>query len=298
MWMLFCASLVAAIGLLQAAQFGPINAWLNRLYPSSHAVQLAEAGRVTSVMGGWNLLGTFLMVNLLLAWSLMTSGHGGPGVAAAMAVCALGLIASGSFAGMAGVGMGGLLILILNRRQGRGFSSTVVALLAAGLIALFVFPLVQPLLQQRLTYQFARGVVPQTLQFRFKVWAEVFWPVIRQNLLWGVNLTIPTTYTWRWAESEYLLTLFRFGIWGLAAEVAWLGVTLGWLHARTRRVAGFGRALAVATLGILAVLAVAGLTNSVLSFFGTAEYLWILLALALAGNGELRPAQPPEVRTS
>jgi len=147
-------------------------------------------------------------------------------------------------------------------------------------------PLIQPLVRQRLDFQFRHGgILPATLVFRFRVWREVFWPAIRENLLWGNHLTIPPTFAWQWAESEYISILFRFGLVGLLAHLAWVGVTLAWLYRIFRQSVGFLRSVVTGALTILVVLSITGLTNAVFTFNGTADYLWIMLAL-VAGSEE------------
>lgn len=283
-WMLICAAVVAVVGLMQAARIGLVLDLLNRWYPSSHVSIAASGGRITSLLTGWNVLGIFMMVNVLIAWILMLWEGPSVEILLPLALCAACLIASGSFAGILGLAMGIALIHLLYSRGLREVVTPVAALLLMAAVVFLFQPIIQPLVRQRLDYQFRSGWVPQTLQFRFQIWQSIFWPIIKQNLAWGTRLTIPTTLTWQWAESEYLLQLFRFGVFGLAAHLAWAGITLVWLYRRLYGLSGFPGALALSAFVILVVLTVAGLTNSVFTFLGAADYLWILLALVAASG--------------
>lgn len=293
-WMLICGSVVAAIGLLQAGRIGFVVTFLNQWYPSLHLDQAIAAGRITSLMGGWNVLGVFMMLNLLIAWAFLPSvlgPLGRLGLIVSTILCAACLVASGSFAGIIGLMTGMLVIAALTRLGSQRIAIAVLILIMAAAGVLLFQPLIGPLVQQRLAYQFQGGkIVPQTLAFRFQVWREVFWPVIQQNLFWGTLLSIPASFTWQWAESEYLLLLFRFGIIGLVAWLAWLGVTLGWLARRLRQVSDLSRLITISAFAALVVLVIIALTNEVFEFLGFADYLWILLAL-VSSKGDYSAAR-------
>lgn len=290
-WMILCGSVVAVVGLMQAGRVWFVTELLDRWYFSSHGAEAADVGRVTSLMAAWNVLGIFLMVNLLIAWAVLSPNSkalGKVGMTVPVALCAVCLVASGSFASILGLITGVLVIELLRRRKMREVPILLLAVVGVAIAIRSFQPLIQPLVRQRLDYQFQHGgIVPQTLSFRFQVWREVYWPAIRENLLWGSHLTIPDTFTWQWAESEYLLLLFRFGVIGLLAHLAWVGVTLGWLWRRFRQSDGFLRSMVTCALVILVVLSITGLTNEVLTFSGAADYLWIMLAL-VAGSEEVR----------
>lgn len=287
--MLLCGTVVAAVGLVQAAGVTSVVGLLNEWYGSSHTARATEAARVTSLMAAWNALGVFCMVNILVAWAVLPWTRKLLGrLNAIIAVClsASCLLASGSFAGALGAIMGVAAIEILAERG----LQAVPLLLAAGAAAVGIavlWPLLEPFLLRRLNYQFeSGGVVPRTLDFRFQVWREVFWPAIRENPIWGVDLTIPDTFAWHAFESEYILLLFRSGLVGLVGHLAWVAVTLGWLHRKLCRSAGLSKAVVTAAIALLVVLSVAGLTNAVFRFSGTADYLWMILAL-VAGSEEV-----------
>jgi len=287
LWMLICASIVAIVGLAQAAQLGPAIKLLKNWYPSDH---LESGGRLTSLMGAWNSLGILLMSVLLINWAILPTIKGNISrgiVLGAMGICAVCLIGSGSFAGIGGVIMGVGVIEILWQRGVRIVPIFILSLGVVAIIFLLLQPVLQPLVQSRLDYQFGGGgSTPQTLSYRFIVWRDVFLPPIRENFPWPVHPTVPASYTWHIEESQYIMLLFRLGLTGLLSHLAWVGLTLAWLSRRFRQSEGFLRGITISVLAILIVLTVDGLTNAVFTFAGTMDYLWILLGL-IANSQEI-----------
>lgn len=288
--MLLCGSIVAAVGLMQMASVGFVTELLDRWYASSLGAVATAAGRTTSLMAAWNVLGIYLMVNLLIAWAILPSISevlSRVSMLVTITLSAACLVASGSFAGILGLITGVLVIEVLRRRRMR--EVPILRLAVAGVaIGICSFqPILQPLIRQRLDFQFRHGgMVPQTLLFRFQVWRDIFWPPIRQNFPWPVHPTIPATFAWQFGESQYLMLLFHTGFVSLLAHLAWVGITLAWLYRRLRKSDGFLRAIVASTFAILVVLSIAGLTNSVFTYSGAADYLWIMLAL-VAGSKEV-----------
>ncbi len=289
-WMLFCGSIVAIVGLMQAAGIGFVTTMLTRWYASSHTAGAVGAGRVTSLMAAWNALGTFLMINILIAWAVLLSNNetlSRVNIIVSIALSVACLLASGSFAGTLGLMMGILLIEVLTRLNVQMIFRLLMGGAGVGIVYLLFQSIIEPLIRQRLRYQFRHGgTTPQTLVFRFKVWRETFWPVIRQNYLWGAYLTLPSILSWQYFESQYIFLWLSFGIVGLLAHLVWVGATLGWLYRRFHQSDGFSRAVVISALTILVVLSVMGFTNAVFTFSGAVDYLWIVLAL-VAGSEEV-----------
>lgn len=300
--MIGLGGLIALIGLLQGAGVGFVQSILDTYYPSSHGAVADEAGRVTSLFGAWNATGIFLMANSLLCWGVLPSVNVGwerAYITVALAASILGLIATGSFAGIGTLFAGILLVTAIQGRAGRVFPILVV--LAILLVALiFVLqPIVGPLIEQRLDYQFSGkrgqdGWIPQTLTFRFDVWQEFFWPSIRANPIWGTRPTIPAGFGWHAFESQYIGLLFSTGIIGLISWIVWLLGSFSWLLWLQTKMAGFGRSVGSVALVFLAMMAVAGFTNAVFTFAGSVDYLWIMLAITAGTASEF--AQPQTVQ--
>lgn len=290
-WMLICGSIVAVVGLLQGAGVGFVTRLLDEWYPSRHGAMASYVGRVTSLLGSWNALGIFLMVNFIVGWAVLpTYGRtiGRASIAVAMILSAVGLVATGSFAGALGVILGILLIEFLMRRTNRVapllFSSFILVIV----VFLLLQTILRPLMSQRMNQQFGHGeMVPRTLLFRFEVWRDVFLPPICENFPWAVSPTVPDHYAWQFEESQYIMLLFRTGLLGLLGHLAWIGITLGWLKRLLGRSENFSRVMVTATLALIIVLSISGLTNAVFTYSGAADFLWIMLALV--ANREVSP---------
>ena len=273
------AAIVALIGLLQAARIGFVVDFLNAWYPSSHLRQALEYNRVTSIVSGWNVFGILMMMNLLIVRATFITGvRLSPAekviVWASAGLSAAALLASGSFAGIIGLGIG---LLIVGRFDQQNFQRLLLlgVLLALAAVALW------PIIAERLAFQYREGnsIVPQTLLYRFELWGTTFIPAIREYGLWGLVPDFSEAFDWGYAESQYFYLLLRSGLISLLGHLIWTFIVVLWLYERVIAYRGFARTISLSALAILIVLTVAGLTNSVFSFSGAIDYLWILLGL-------------------
>src|SRR5690554_3462277 len=278
--MLIGGAVVAAIGLMQAARLPFIEGFLQTWYPSSHLDQAREYGRVTSIVPGWNVFGILMMINLLIVRSLYISGVklSRPGrliVWIAAGLCGAGLLASGSFAGIIGLGIG---ILIIGRFDRQNFQRV---LLLGILLALAAFVL-RSFIAEQIDFQFGQGnsLIPQTLQYRFELWESTFIPAVREHGIWRLSPDFSDVFQWDYAESQYLYLLLRSGMVSLVGHLLWAGITIAWLYRRVRENFGISRSVIVSALAVLVALTIAGITNEVFSFSGAVDYLWILLGIA------------------
>ena len=159
--LLFCmilgGGLVAFIGLLQAANVPFIVTILENYYPSSHGDVASEAGRVTSLLGAWNATGIFLMVSTLVGWSILPESNSGAEriiLNGTLILIQLALIATGSFAGMGVMLLGLVLISFIQGRGVRILSIILLGIVVVIAIAVLLQPILGPMIEQRLTYQF------------------------------------------------------------------------------------------------------------------------------------------------
>jgi hypothetical protein len=293
LWMMICTAIVAVVGLLQAAGVSFVRNVLTVWYASGHtdAVSSGTIARITSLMGAWNVLGMLLMTTLLIGWSTLPAFSQPLPRAimlASMVLSTLCLLASGSFAGILGLMMGIGIIEMLNGRGLKNVPLLLIVISVTGLLLLPFYPIIWPLIEHRLSFQFdPRGnLIPHTLEYRFWVWRDIFWPHIVANPIWGSYLSVPHFFAWGYEESQYIMLLFRYGAIGLFVHFFWIFASLIWIGRRMYSSNQLQRAIAIAGFTIIAVLSVASLTNVVFSYSGTAEYLWILFALTAADTVE------------
>ena len=276
--MLFMSCFVAIVGLLQALGIGIVQDTLARWYPSGQLNVASQFGRITSLLAAWNALGTFMMVNLLLARAYLlpeVQVRNRRALYLMMALLFVCMVASGSYASIIGLVLGLLIIESYDKR--RRFKR----LLAAAVIAVLAYVILQPLISERFAYQ-SRGesVVPETLSFRFEIWNDVFLPLLRDHWLWGVRPSIPLDSDWQWAESQYLLLVYRGGVFALVGHLAWVGMILIWLRRVITRSTGGAHAAAIAGSTALIALSVMAFTNEVFTFSGVNDFIWILWGVA------------------
>jgi hypothetical protein len=287
-WIVICAALVSVVGLLQAARVGPVLSLIGNWYASEHTAASLDSvdGRVTSLLGAWNSLGMLLMMALALGWAALQVEDlrsyrlviGG-----ASAISFLCLVASGSFAGLAGTVMSIAMIEMLTNPPARTIKRLLIASSVAVGGVILALPVIGTVVLGRLEYQFGDGnLLPSTFVYRFWIWEDVFWPSIVANPLLGTSLDIPAHFRWLYAESHYISLLFRFGLVGMLTHLLWSGLMLAWLLRWVRNGDKLTRMMAAAAFATLVSLLIASLTNEVFLFTGCIDYLWILFAVVAA----------------
>jgi hypothetical protein len=283
LWMIICCGVVAVVGLIQAAGVGPVTAFLQKWYASNHTSVSVDVQRVTSLMGVWNGLGTFLMMNMLLARAfrhLLRTQRDRIIVTGVFLLCLACLLASGSYAGLIGLGMGFALIGYFDRR---GVQEIKVILLG---LAVGIIPL-RSIILYRFSFQYEDGgILPQTFMYRLYIWRDIFGPVLQKDWLWGYGPKL-TGLAWLYPESIYYSYLLTGGIFSLLSHFIWLFITIGWLWSRLRVKDEMVKTLAAFLVTMLIVLSVMGITNEVFTFSGTVDYLWISLGLIVGKEGFL-----------
>jgi hypothetical protein len=284
--LLIGAGVVAFIGLLQAFSVGPVVDLMARFYPSNQEAEATQAMRVTSLLSVWNGLGTYLTVCLLMARAQMNLLQSKARLILLYVIaflCTCCLLASGSYAGLIGLVVGLGIIEFYDRKENPA-TRRMSLILLGGLLAAAI-PL-SSLIFYRANYQFAGGgVIPSSLAFRFKIWDQIYIPLISKYWLWGYSLNL-STLGWQWAESQYIFAILRGGIFSLLASILWVVLALVWLFFSRHRMNGTSKSMNAALFAVLIVLTLMGFTNTVFTYSGAADYLWIMLGLVTGDMGE------------
>jgi O-antigen ligase len=287
--MFLSASIVGLIGLLQAANIAPVVDFIQSWFPSDQTAAAGRLGRITSVFGAWNTLGTYLMTNVMLlaAFQRETTVRRyriNMGISAALSLLAL--LASGSYASLLGLVLGIGIIKLIDPRGIRA----ALPLLMVGVIG---FVILFPLISERFAFQFERsesGWIPQTLEFRLKVWSDIYLPLIARSPIWGVQPTLEGV-SFEHAESQYLLLLFRSGWVSLIGFLIWIGTLLAWSGSIIRGERNAMRSGAIFVFALVITLLVMSFTNPVFTYSGTVDYMWMMLGLiASKQKGKLHVA--------
>lgn len=277
-FMFLCCSGVALVGLLQAAKIGPISSFLKTWYPSEQTFESAQWGRVTSVLGAWNCLGTFMMFNLLVASAIQYNLDRPIFQLNTLVMVLLAvpcLLATNFYAGVLGLVAG---FIILKTIDPRGLKVVIPILLIVAVAAVLLWPSISA----RLREQFPGDeLLPETIQYRITLWEDYYIPSIQKSIVWGVNPSSQHVF-WEFPESQYIYLLFRSGLVSLLSHLLWVVILLAWLSRIIRQERGLTSKLALSIAAQLIVLSIMGLTNPVFTYSATIDFLWINLGLVVS----------------
>lgn len=283
--MVLSAAMVAAIGLLQAANVGPVVDLINAVYPSDQVAQSMNAGRVTSVIGAWNSLGLFLLTALLIIAATIVdqpTPRRRNLMSVAAAVILVCLLATNLYSGILGAALG---LVLIKTADPRGLRSLVPLVF----VALVGAVLLLPTIVHRAEMQFdEQSWVPQTLRFRYDVWTRYFIPDITKQPIIGVRPSfegIPFPYP----ESQYVYLLYRSGLVSLLGHIVWIVGTLVWLATAIRRArpgpeGAAARSLALIPIVLILVSSLIGAINPVFTYTASMTYFWMILGLVLSSQ--------------
>ncbi len=276
MW--FLASVVAVIGLLQALHVGPVVALLNRLYPSTHTANAAEVGRVTSIFGAWNALGTFLMTVLVMAMAFQQYSRtrlyrfNMRMMVLLVLPC---LLATNFYSGLIGLSVGFVIVNLIRPLDKR----VIFLVLLFVIVAVIVL---WPLISVRIEYQFDSGsLVPQTIHYRLQVWEKFYLPLIQRDFLWGGAPNFDNII-FAYAESQYLFLALHAGMIALVSHLVWVVLLAGWLFGTIQHGPELSRNLGVTAFTLVVVYSLMGITNPVFTYSGSLDFFWISLGLIVS----------------
>jgi hypothetical protein len=209
---------VSFIALLQQLKVGGINEFVTNITGSTvfSGYGYSLFVRATGPFDHWTPLAGYLLVILVLGISLVL--HGVEGVLSRRATFlilgfdALGLLLSVELSAIVALVICGVALGV--------WSGKLKFLLRWGLLlGIVLAALFGGYLSQRLSneYIYAAGtphnpLVPQTVQFRFTVWAQQYFPAIRQQLWHGYGPVFPNSIVWQYTESQYVTYLMWGGI--------------------------------------------------------------------------------------
>jgi len=290
--MLIASVVVATVGLLQVARVADVHELLARYYSAVQVRDSLELRRATSTLGVWQALGVYLAVHAALALALLRTAAG-RGRWRPFLLVALGCNVIGSLATMTVTAALALPIALgltaVFTRQVRRTLAVGVPLLLVGLILLW------PAIEERWAYQFYQyGItltMPLSWEGRLTNLTQVFWPLVRENLLFGVAPSVDPNLPWLYAENQVMYLLYQGGLPYAAAYFVFLIVLMRTLWGCLRRLQG--PALAIARSAFIAWLLVfvLGVLDTHLTMPGEAEAAWTLLALTV--GAVLRAGEAP-----
>jgi hypothetical protein len=277
------AALVAVLAVMQSLQLFGITRALSGLYTAYGSVEALENNRGGSTLSLPIAVADLMVFNLAIAVGFLLRARDRSWILyGAAALFVMGVIASGEFSGAIALILG-LVTLALLTRRARIVAAFVPALLAAGIF-------LRPVIERRLLgFQSASGL-PVSWQGRIYNLTNYFWPQLSShgNFILGVRVSARVSTSamatgYIWIESGYTWLLWSGGIPLLCAFVYFLWVNLGLFLHRSRRDDAVGVAALAASVGLI-VISVLMLIDPHLTYRGSADLLFALLALASVGR--------------
>ena len=197
----------------------------------------------------------------------------------------IGLLASGSFTGVAMFVIGILIATILGQRvTGRAALRLPLVITIVLALGLGIY-LLQSGIQNRLALQYPGNdmnlLLPSTMQGRINLWTSVYIPYITRNteeLILGLGPKGITGFTVE--ENFYLYLILRYGLLGLCAYLfaIFYLIKLTYIYIN-KKYSGLLGPLALMSLIFMVQLSIASLSGRYFDYSGVAETLWVILAL-------------------
>ena len=249
--------------------------------------------RATGFVQHWTSFGSYLCTVAAACVALLVLARaqsvGKQGIAwLLLAATAFGVITTFTLSSILTV----LLIFLLCSHTARSTGKLVPLLLVVGFVGMAVLG---PLFAVRMEQQFSAthnesGIVPSTLQYRYRIWTTETIPMIKERPVtgWGSNVyeitlgraeprrIYPSQLSWHSPESQWLNLLMNHGAIGLAAFL----LVLTNIVLLLRKASRLGQSWVARPTGILfTLMVVAAFTAPVFMNHGLPVGLWTLLGM-------------------
>ena len=290
--LIFLSTIVAVLALFQAMNVFGVRELLTTLRIGEGSLAFGarqdyyvDRGRAYSLLGSWNTLGAYMAMNLSIIYvyylCLKIGKKESFFLLVAFMLDMIGLLASGSFTGVALFVIGILLATILGQRvTGRAtlkLTLVISVVLALGLGAY----LLRSGIQNRLAFQF-RGndvnLIPTTLQARIVLWTSVFIPYIKSNIVQLILGVGPQGISIE--ENYYLYLITRYGLSGLCAYLYAIFYLIKLMYRYINiKYKGLPGSLALMSFIVIVQISIASWSARYFDYSGISETLWVILAL-------------------
>jgi hypothetical protein len=286
------ACVVAVVAVLQSLKlFGVPDLLASHFYTTFGNTAALQSNRGSSTLGLQAAVADLMVFNIAVAWAWLQRGARHPRlINAAVAVFIFGAIASGQFAGVIALVLGAFVIVLLARS-----ARPIVTALPVGVVAGVVL---WPVIERRLAGFGSQQRLPDSWVARLNNLHTYFFPDLftRFHYVLGVRpaarLLLSQRQGYVWIESGYTWVLWAGGIPLLVTFLIFVWVCLrAMADLARRRLDAVGTAATGAFVGV-AVVAVLMVIDPHLTYRGSADMLFALLALASAGT-RIRPTTAP-----
>ena len=291
--LILLSAIVAVLALFQALNVFGVRELLTTLKIGDGNIAFGamqdyyvDRGRAYSLLGAWNTLGAYMAMNLSIIYVFYLCIKKGKKesffLLVAFMLDVIGLLASGSFTGVALFVIGILIATILGQRvTGRAALSLTLVISVVLVLGLGVY-LMRSGIQNRLAQQYGGNdvnlLLPSTLQVRIGLWMSVFIPYIKSSmgeLFLGLG---PKGIALE--ENYYLYLITRSGLLGLCAYLFAIFYLIKLMYKYSnKKYKGLLGPLALMSFILVVQLSIASLTGLYFDYSGVAETIWVILAL-------------------
>ncbi len=282
--LLFISLPVSLLTLLQQFDVGGVRSLIVTLTGTDiYQSTVNEVPRATGPFPHWHNLAGYMLLVVLLGLSLLVE----PGqrvmrrrtLLLTLAFALAALVQTASFAPLLGAFVGASLIGLMSG-QGRRM---LVWLCVAVVIGGGVFG---PLIKDRVVQQEAhtnytedQSFLPQTIEFRYRLWKTAYIPVIERNFVAGYGPNLPPGLYFDFAESLYVTLLLRGGILLLLTYLAVMGALALRARSAAHSVETERRVIGRAVLVLVPLLMLIDIIETYFLDSGPAPLLWVLVGL-------------------
>jgi hypothetical protein len=290
------ASVVAAVGILQSLHLLGVTRLLSRYYAPYGNVQAVLNQRGGSTLALPIAVADLMTFNVGIALGLLVRRPARRELLIGLILLFVGgAVAAAEFSGFVALGLGLATVAVVTRRAGP------LAGLVPGLVA--VAYALRPVISRRLEGFGQASGLPVSWVGRLHNLQGYFLPDLLShgNFILGVRpaarvatATMATGYIW--IESGYLSLLWTGGLPLLAAFLFFMWTNVRWSLPIAHKCDGARGAAALAVVVALAVIGPLMLIDPHLTYRGSADLLFALLALASAGGTISPPGDHKELR--
>jgi hypothetical protein len=284
------AVVVASVGILQVLEVIGLHTWPMSLYvPEGHGGDLGGP-RASSTLTLPAATADLLIFNLMIAVGMyFRKGRDYPWYAAAAVLFVVGVFAAGEFSSALGLLIAGVAVAFVLRLPR--------LLLAMPVVATFGIVAMWPVVEHRLQGFASVHGLPASWLGRIHNLETYFWPELGAgpNMLLGVRpsarVSIDNEITgFVWIESGYTWLLWGGGVPLLLTFVAFAAVTYRLTTTQLRVGPPYTQVAALATLVALIVVVGLMVFDPHLTYRGSADCFFALLALTVVGRRRSDPA--------
>jgi hypothetical protein len=289
---LFLASVpVALLALLQQFGAGGVRDLLATATDTEiYNDQLAagETPRATGPFPHWHALSGYLLLVILLLIGSRLAGSRPvlpvPWLLAILAIDAAALVQTATFTAAFGAIGGTLLLGYWTHRLRVVLVGTAVVVAAVAIAA-------GPLIERRIEQQWVKApgsttspLVPNTIDFRWDVWTEQYFPALKGQWLTGYGPDRPPGPTFAYAESFYIELILRGGLILLGIFVAMMVALWGLARGAMDHPDPDQRVVAAVVATTVLLLIAIHVVSSDFINSGAPHVLWALIGLLVAGG--------------